>query len=103
MRNCDGELKCEVTRLAAYHEHRLNLGSKAIFHIEAFIAASMALYKKFLEESMSAMFWNVKISRHQMHDKSEEQQLKQQPTILLQQVSLYQQMYDQPCCDSGEN
>lgn len=32
--NCDGELKCEVTRLTAYHEHRLNLGSKAIYHIE---------------------------------------------------------------------
>lgn len=56
VRNCDGELKCEVTRLAAYHEHRLNLGSKAIYHIEAFIAAFMAMYKKFLEESMSAMF-----------------------------------------------
>lgn len=57
VRNCDGELKCEVTRLAAYHEHRLNLGSKAIYHIEAFIAAFMAIYKKFLEDSMSAMFW----------------------------------------------
>nr|XP_045594943.1 replication factor C subunit 3-like [Procambarus clarkii] len=56
VRNCDGELKCEVTRLAAYHEHRLNLGSKAIYHIEAFIASFMAIYKKFLEESMSAMF-----------------------------------------------
>ncbi|XP_047498349.1 replication factor C subunit 3-like [Penaeus chinensis] len=56
VRNCDGELKCEVTRLAAYHEHRLNLGSKAIYHIEAFIAAFMAIYKKFLEDSMSAMF-----------------------------------------------
>ncbi|KAK8729784.1 hypothetical protein OTU49_008315 [Cherax quadricarinatus] len=56
VRNCDGELKCEVTRLAAYHEHRLNLGSKAIYHIEAFISAFMAIYKKFLEESMAAMF-----------------------------------------------
>ncbi|KAK3873446.1 hypothetical protein Pcinc_021548 [Petrolisthes cinctipes] len=53
---CDGEVKCEVTRLAAYHEHRLHLGSKAIYHIEAFIASFMALYKKFLEENMSKMF-----------------------------------------------
>lgn len=56
VRNCDGQLKCEVTRLAAYHEYRLGQGSKAIYHIEAFIAAFMAIYKKFLEESMSAMF-----------------------------------------------
>ena len=56
VKNCDGELKCEVTSLAAFHEHRLNLGSKPIFHIEAFVAAFMALYKKFLEESMKDMF-----------------------------------------------
>lgn len=56
VRNCDGELKCEITRLAAHHEHRLHLGSKPIYHIEAFIAAFMAIYKKFLEESMSGMF-----------------------------------------------
>ena len=56
VRNCDEALKCEVTRLAAYHEHRLNLGSKSIYHIEAFIAAFMAIYKKFIEESMAGMF-----------------------------------------------
>ncbi|MCL4125582.1 UNVERIFIED_CONTAM: hypothetical protein GTU68_002832 [Idotea baltica] len=56
VRNCDGALKCEVTKMAAYHEHRLQLGSKAIYHIEAFIAAFMSIYKKFMEESMSDMF-----------------------------------------------
>ena len=56
VKNCDGELKCEVTSLAAFHEHRLNIGSKAIYHIETFVAAFMALYKKFLEESMADMF-----------------------------------------------
>ncbi|KAG7161969.1 Replication factor C subunit 3-like [Homarus americanus] len=56
VRNCDGELKFEVTSLAAYHEHRLNLGSKAIYHIEAFIAAFMARYKRFLEESVPDIF-----------------------------------------------
>ena len=53
VRNVDGELKPEVTRLAAYHEHRLNLGSKHIYHLEAFVAAFMSLYKHFLEESMA--------------------------------------------------
>lgn len=56
VRNVDGELKAEVARLAAHHEHRLNLGSKAIYHLEAFVAAFMALYKQFLEESMAQMF-----------------------------------------------
>ncbi|KAG0693848.1 Replication factor C subunit 3 [Chionoecetes opilio] len=61
VKDCDGELKCEVTRLAAHHEHRLNLGSKAIYHIEAFVAAFMALYKKYLEESMGDIctWWHV--------------------------------------------
>ncbi|XP_076343731.1 replication factor C subunit RfC38 isoform X2 [Tachypleus tridentatus] len=54
--NCDGQLKGEVTQLAAYYEHRLQLGSKAIYHIEAFIAKFMSIYKKFLEESMADVF-----------------------------------------------
>lgn len=56
MKNCDGTLKSEVTRLAAFHEHRLQLGSKAIYHIEAFIASFMARYKQFMKESMGDMF-----------------------------------------------
>lgn len=54
--NVDGELKPQVTHLAAHHEHRLNLGSKHIYHLEAFVASFMALYKQFLEESMADMF-----------------------------------------------
>lgn len=54
--NCDGQLKGEVTQLAAYYEHRLQLGSKAIYHIEAFIAKFMSVYKKFLEDSMADVF-----------------------------------------------
>lgn len=56
VKNCDGQLKCEVTQMAAYHEHRLNLGSKAIYHIEAFIADFMAIYKKYLEENILGDF-----------------------------------------------
>lgn len=56
MNNCDGQLKGEVTQLAAFFEHRLQLGSKAIYHIEAFVAKFMALYKKFLEDNMADVY-----------------------------------------------
>lgn len=48
--NCDGQLKCDITQIAATYEHRLQLGQKAIFHLEAFVAKFMAIYKRFLEE-----------------------------------------------------
>uniref|UniRef100_A0A8C4VMR0 Replication factor C subunit 3 n=1 Tax=Gopherus evgoodei TaxID=1825980 RepID=A0A8C4VMR0_9SAUR len=38
----------EVAQMAAFYEHRLQLGSKAIYHLEAFVAKFMALYKKFI-------------------------------------------------------
>lgn len=53
--NCDGQMKVEVTQIAAHYEHRLHLGNKAIFHLEAFVAKFMSVYKGFIEESM-AMF-----------------------------------------------
>lgn len=49
----DDELKHEVAKWAAFYEHRMQLGSKEIFHIEAFIAKFMSLYKQFL----SMMDW----------------------------------------------
>jgi replication factor C subunit 3/5 len=39
---------------AAFYEHQMHLGSKAIFHLEAFVAKFMHLYLVFLEETMSA-------------------------------------------------
>jgi len=42
----DDEMKHEVIRWAAQFEHKLQLGSKAIIHIEAFIAQFMATYKR---------------------------------------------------------
>ncbi|XP_035682492.1 replication factor C subunit 3-like [Branchiostoma floridae] len=53
--SCDGQLKAEVTQWAAYYEHRLQLGSKSIYHLEAFVAKFMSIYKKFLDEGMAAM------------------------------------------------
>ena len=54
--NCDGSLKAEVTNLAAYYEHRVLLGNKAIYHLEAFVAKFMSIYKRFLEEGMADFF-----------------------------------------------
>ena len=48
-RNCDGQLKAAVCKDAAAFEHRMNLGSKPIYHLEAFVAKFMATYKEFLE------------------------------------------------------
>uniref|UniRef100_T1J635 Replication factor C subunit 3 n=1 Tax=Strigamia maritima TaxID=126957 RepID=T1J635_STRMM len=54
--NCDGQLKAEITQIAAFYEHRLQLGSKTIYHLEAFVVKFMAIYKGFLEESVMDMF-----------------------------------------------
>lgn len=54
--NCDGLMKSEVVQLAAYYEHRLQLGTKQIVHLEAFVAKFMSLYKRFIDEGMDAMF-----------------------------------------------
>ncbi|XP_074560784.1 replication factor C subunit 5-like [Curcuma longa] len=48
LKKLDSELKHEVCHWAAYYEHRMRLGQKAIFHIEAFVAKFMSIYKSFL-------------------------------------------------------
>ncbi|KAJ7566381.1 hypothetical protein O6H91_02G100000 [Diphasiastrum complanatum] len=48
MKKLDSELKHEVCHWAAFYEHRMQLGQKAIFHLEAFVAKFMSIYKKFL-------------------------------------------------------
>ena len=48
MRSLDDELKHEVSALAAYYEHRIQIGNKEIFHLEAFVAKFMSLYKNFV-------------------------------------------------------
>lgn len=55
--NCDGTLKTELTQIVAYYEHRTRIGQKDIFHIEAFVARFMYVYKKFLEEGLDAMMF----------------------------------------------
>ncbi|KAI9916597.1 hypothetical protein PsorP6_017006 [Peronosclerospora sorghi] len=48
MSRLDDDLKHELVQWASYYEHRMQRGSKDIFHFEAFLAKSMMLYNKFL-------------------------------------------------------
>ncbi|KAM3837179.1 replication factor C subunit 3 isoform 2-T2 [Vipera latastei] len=57
LNNCDGQLKGEVAQMAAFYEHRLQMGNKAIYHLEAFVAKFMAIYKKFMEDGLEAMMF----------------------------------------------
>lgn len=57
LNNCDGQLKGEVAQMAAFYEHRLQLGSKATYHLEAFVAKFMAIYKKFMEDGLDDMMF----------------------------------------------
>jgi len=50
-KNCDGELKTELCQLAAFYEHRLHKGNKAIYHLEAFVVKFMSTYMKFMESA----------------------------------------------------
>ncbi|KAH8071275.1 hypothetical protein JL720_11485 [Aureococcus anophagefferens] len=50
LKNLDDEMKAEVLKWAAFYEHRITQGNKEIFHLEAFVAKFMCLYKKFMME-----------------------------------------------------
>lgn len=41
----EGDLKLALVEHGAFYEHRLEQGSKAIFHLEAFVAKTMATLK----------------------------------------------------------
>ncbi|KAL2365661.1 hypothetical protein RJZ56_001421 [Blastomyces dermatitidis] len=44
----DDALKPEVIKWAAFYEHRIKLGSKVIFHLEAFVAKFMRVLESYL-------------------------------------------------------
>lgn len=48
MKRVDASMKLEVIRQAAFFDHRLRMGNKPIYHLEAFVAKFMSLYKRFL-------------------------------------------------------
>lgn len=50
IQNVEEPLKLEITRFAAQYDSRMNQGTKAIFHLEAFIAKFMSVYKRYLLE-----------------------------------------------------
>lgn len=55
--NCDGHLKPEVAQMAAFYEHRLQLGNKVIYHLEAIVAKFMTIYKKFMEDGLDNLMF----------------------------------------------
>merc|ERR1712107_933240 len=44
-------IQTELSQIAAFYEHRLQKGNKAIYHLEAFVAKFMAMYMKFMEDT----------------------------------------------------
>ncbi|KAM3175612.1 hypothetical protein ACTXT7_008161 [Hymenolepis weldensis] len=50
--SCDSTLRYDLVSLAATHEHRMHLGQKPIFHLEAFVISFMAVYKRFIEDTL---------------------------------------------------
>lgn len=52
VKKCDMSLKAKTVEFASIYEHRMQQGSKHIFHLEAFVANFMAIYKKYLNEMM---------------------------------------------------
>jgi hypothetical protein len=57
IKSLDEQQKIEVAGLAAEYEHRLQRGSKAIFHLEAFVAKFMSVYKSYLLDLEQQMMW----------------------------------------------
>ncbi|EAT85126.2 hypothetical protein SNOG_07660 [Parastagonospora nodorum SN15] len=47
----DDALKPEVIKWAAFYEHRCKMGSKQIFHLEAFVAKYMRLYERYVSKA----------------------------------------------------
>ena len=54
-KSVDEDLKHEVIHLAAFYEHRTVTGSKEIFHLEAFVAKLMSVYKQWLIAEFGGM------------------------------------------------
>lgn len=42
----DDTLKAEIVRWSAFYEHRVRMGTKVIFHLEAFVAKVMRILER---------------------------------------------------------
>jgi replication factor C subunit 3/5 len=51
LRRVDDQIRHQVTRWAAFYEHRMQTGAKPIFHLEGFVAKFMSIYKRWVLES----------------------------------------------------
>lgn len=52
VKNCDMSIKAKTLEYATLYEHRMQNGAKHIFHLEAFVAQFMNIYKKFIADAM---------------------------------------------------
>ena len=52
VKHCDGTLQKKVIQSAANYEHKLQLGSRPIYYLEAFVARFMAMYKGFIQDAI---------------------------------------------------
>ena len=48
LKTMDQEIMGKIIEAAAEYDHRLRLGNKDIFHLEAFVAKAMSIYKRYL-------------------------------------------------------
>lgn len=55
MTQLDSSLKLKVAHWAAYYEHRMKLGQKPVFHLEAFAAKFMCIYKNYMYQTLMCM------------------------------------------------
>jgi len=51
LKKVDDQVKHDIVKYAAFYEHRMKCGSKPIFHLEAFVAKVMSIYKRWTVES----------------------------------------------------
>jgi replication factor C subunit 3/5 len=55
LKQLDSSLKTQVVDAAAFYEHRLQGGSKPIYHLEAFVAKFMSVYRRWLLANFSGL------------------------------------------------
>lgn len=53
LKRVDDQIKHEIIQEAAFYDHRMHQGSKAIFHLEAFVAKFMAIYRRWITMSFA--------------------------------------------------
>jgi replication factor C subunit 3/5 len=45
---CDDAVKADIIKWSAFYEHRVRMGTKVIFHLEAFVAKVMRVLEEWL-------------------------------------------------------